>query len=193
MIGISAILLATGAAALLRNVFKTPQQSIINTAKKWIGFKEIRGNQGFQNADFEALMIKFGGFVKGQPWCGYFVTMVLMTSLKGKQKSDVQNVYRKLGDTNNILSLLPQSDSFVLADDPKTGDIVVWNYYQNGEKQWNGHTGIVINVTDNGFDTIEGNTNTDGSSEGYEVVQHHRDFIYEAQNGLVISGYVRLI
>lgn len=44
------------------------------------------------------------------------------------------------------------------------------------------HTGLVIGVGPESFDTIEGNTNDDGSREGYEVCQRirgykHADFI----------------
>jgi CHAP domain len=37
-----------------------------------------------------------------------------------------------------------------------------------------GHTGLVEHVDEAGIHTIEGNSNTDGSREGYEVVRHVR-------------------
>lgn len=38
------------------------------------------------------------------------------------------------------------------------------------------HTGIVIGTRDDSFDTIEGNTNDDGSREGYEVCRRTRGY-----------------
>lgn len=39
------------------------------------------------------------------------------------------------------------------------------------------HTGIVLRAADEVFETIEGNTNDDGSREGYEVCQRFRGYV----------------
>lgn len=43
------------------------------------------------------------------------------------------------------------------------------------EKDWT-HTGIVTGISGNWIDTIEGNTNDEGSREGYEVCARRRNF-----------------
>ncbi|HEX9630832.1 MAG TPA: peptidoglycan-binding protein [Gemmatimonadales bacterium] len=43
------------------------------------------------------------------------------------------------------------------------------------ETDWD-HTGIVLRVRNDGFDTIEGNTNDEGSREGYEVCRRVRGY-----------------
>lgn len=52
---------------------------------------------------------------------------------------------------------------------PQPGDVVIFDY--GGGK---GHTGIVESVDDDKLTTIEGNTNDDGSREGYEVARRQR-------------------
>ncbi len=48
-----------------------------------------------------------------------------------------------------------------------------------------GHTGIVERVEGNVIHTIEGNSNDDGSREGYEVVRHTRVI-----GGLALVGFI---
>ena len=52
---------------------------------------------------------------------------------------------------------------------PQPGDVVIFDY--GGGK---GHTGIIEAVDGDTLTTIEGNTNDDGSREGYEVARRQR-------------------
>lgn len=52
---------------------------------------------------------------------------------------------------------------------PQPGDVVIFDH--GGGK---GHTGIVESVKGDTLTTIEGNTNDDGSREGYEVARRQR-------------------
>ena len=49
-----------------------------------------------------------------------------------------------------------------------------------------GHTGIVEKMDGLVMHTIEGNSNTDGSREGYEVVRHVRNISDKAVEGFII-------
>jgi len=49
-----------------------------------------------------------------------------------------------------------------------------------------GHTGIIEKMEGTLLHTIEGNSNTNGSREGYEVVRHQRHI-----NDKLIAGYVK--
>jgi len=51
----------------------------------------------------------------------------------------------------------------------KPGDIFIMQF-----KHGTGHTGFVVKVENGIVHTIEGNTNDDGSREGYEVAQRKR-------------------
>ena len=65
---------------------------------------------------------------------------------------------------------------------PKPGDIFIMDY---GKGQ--GHTGFVVEVLSNGnLKTIEGNTNDEGSREGYEVC-------YRIRKQSQIKGYIRIL
>jgi hypothetical protein len=64
---------------------------------------------------------------------------------------------------------------------PQAGDIFVMDF-GNGA----GHTGIVEKVLPNGIlQTIEGNTNDDGSRDGYEVCRR-------ARSVTKIKGFLRI-
>jgi CHAP domain len=49
-----------------------------------------------------------------------------------------------------------------------------------------GHTGIVEKIDDAVMHTIEGNSNTNGSREGYEVVRHQRNLSDKALQGFIV-------
>lgn len=48
-----------------------------------------------------------------------------------------------------------------------------------------GHTGIVESIDGTTITTIEGNSNNDGSREGYEVVRHQRNLTDKALQGFI--------
>lgn len=52
---------------------------------------------------------------------------------------------------------------------PQPGDVVIFDYGSG-----KGHTGIIEAVDGDTLTTIEGNTNDDGSREGYEVARRQR-------------------
>lgn len=52
---------------------------------------------------------------------------------------------------------------------PQPGDVVIFDYGGG-----TGHTGIIESVNGSTLTTIEGNTNDDGSREGYEVARRQR-------------------
>ena len=64
---------------------------------------------------------------------------------------------------------------------PASGDIFIMDFGHGL-----GHTGLVERVEDNIIITVEGNSNTDGSRNGYEVVNHSRGI-----NNPLIKGYLR--
>ena len=57
----------------------------------------------------------------------------------------------------------------------KPGDIFLLQS-NNNSSDWI-HTGLIINVNDEVFETIEGNTNADGSENGYGVLRRSRNFM----------------
>jgi len=106
------------------------------------------------------LYLEAAGAELGEPWCAAFVTYLL----------------KECGDDS-----LPESPAAVvnwsrwaeakghIVSDPARGDLF-FLLHADGE----GHMGIVLENMGSAIRTIEGNSNTDGSREGYEVVRHER-------------------
>jgi hypothetical protein len=106
------------------------------------------------------------GLPAGNPWCMAFVYWAVNEAATKMQK---QNPLIKTGHVltqwnNTTLRKLPKVSKAV-----QPGDIFIMSF-GNGT----GHTGIVVSIAGNMVHTIEGNTNDDGSREGYEVAIRSR-------------------
>ena len=85
-------------------------------------------------------------------------------------------------EATKIFSIPPAINSKLKFTNPKPGDIFIMDYGKGL-----GHTGFVVEVLSNGnLKTIEGNTNDEGSSEGYEVC-------YRIRKQSQIKGYIRIL
>lgn len=89
----------------------------------------------------------------------------------------VNEAHKELGSKNNLIrtgGVLKQWNDLPLrfkSTNPKRGGIFIMDYGKGL-----GHTGIVENILPNGqISTIEGNTNDEGSREGYEVARRTRN------------------
>ncbi len=98
------------------------------------------------------------GLKKGYAWCMAFVYWcVLQASLK----SEITNPLKKTG---GVLAQFNACKDFIVKI-PQPGYIFIMDFGHGV-----GHTGFVDKILPNGkIQTIEGNTNDDGSREGYEV------------------------
>lgn len=109
-------------------------------------------------------------------WCAAYVTWCLkQAQYSGKLPKHRASTYYwyVFGKENNILHKTPQRN-----------DLFVWNG-ANG-----GHIGWVIRVNGNRFWTLEGNSNNDGSRNGYKVVEHERTI--ESLKKYPRWGFIRL-
>lgn len=114
---------------------------------------------------------------KDWPWCMGFVQTIIdqATFTIGQKLTDYMpasyscDVVGKYGHDNKnlIRNVELRKDSSVV----KAGDV-----FLNVKKpfDWT-HTGIVIGIEGGWIETIEGNTNDEGSREGYEVCERKRD------------------
>lgn len=162
--------------------------TIIAIAEGYINETEKKGNAGFVDADFEKKMRQVG-FYTGAPWCAFFAKLVY-----GEAYYDVKFLHQAVAKYNSgsaLGTLKAHEDAgvFSVGEEPKPGAIVIW---REG-KGTSGHAGIVVSVDadNNTMTTIEGNTNDDGSREGYEVAKKHRTIRHDFQaNGLNVEGYI---
>jgi hypothetical protein len=137
---------------------------IIEIAKSYIGQEEIRENVSFKDPIFLTKMQSVGWF-KGAPWCAFLAKLVWEEAFKIEDTKGYDLVRRySSGSTIETYHNYKASKEFHASDIPVLGAIVI---YQEGNSTF-GHAGIVVEITDNTHvKNLEGNTNTDGSREGY--------------------------
>ena len=153
---------------------------IVEVAKSYLGQEEIANNGGFKNKEFDKRM-KEVGFSKGQAWCAYFAELVWKEAgedvkpFSASAFKTYQN-YEKAGRKGSIK--------------PEVGALVVWRSVVNNVPQWTGHIGIVTEVLEDSFKTIEGNTNDKGGREGIKVAAKTRTYNWKADKGLRLIGFI---
>jgi hypothetical protein len=64
------------------------------------------------------------------------------------------------------------------------------NYLTTDKKWIAGHAGIVKEINETSFTTIEGNGNQSGGREGIEVASLNRSYSFNNKNGLKLLGFV---
>ena len=129
-------------------------EKLISVAREELGYLEKASNSNLYdkiaNAGYKNFT-KYWQDIKpswqGQPWCAVFVTWCFEKAF-GKENA------RKLLKHYPYTYCPQMANLFTLNANPKAGDIVI--FYYRGQFA---HTGIVIKVNGDYFETIEGNTN----------------------------------
>ncbi|WP_421918998.1 peptidoglycan-binding protein [Marinifilum sp.] len=117
------------------------------------------------------------------PWCMGFVMTILDQAYTTLGDSFINYVpytlsCDKIGEyALKKKKFLRNNDILEAEKQIKPGDIFL-RCSRTNSKDWT-HTGFVVKVEANIIHTIEGNTNNEGSREGYEVSQRQRDLIKE--------------
>ena len=171
----------------------TIHQEIVKTAYIFLGQEEIEGNMGFVDDEFEALM-EATGWEEGQAWCAYFVELVWRYAY-ALQNSFIEARLRELFHAGAVKTFLnfKNKSHFPISRQPLPGAIAIWQTYRNGKPHWTGHAGVVLVGRDATFDTIEGNTNNDGSREGKKSCKKIRTYSFSEKNGLRLLGFINPI
>lgn len=156
---------------------------IIEVAKSYLGQKEIPGNMGFINPEFEKKMDAVG-FQKTYAWCSLFMELVVKEALP-----DFYAAHEKLFSASATTTYKNFDIAGKTTQVPMPGMGVIWRH-GNG---WQGHAGIVVQLNADGtFIAIEGNGNAAGGREGIEVVQkiRHLHAPFSA-SGLNLVGFLK--
>jgi hypothetical protein len=151
----------------------TLEKQTLEVAKTQIGVQEVPkgSNAGY---DIEKYL-KSVGLGKGNSWCMAFVFWCVN---EASIKSGVKNPLLKTGGVLKQWTSRP----LLHVTSPLPGDIFIMDFGQG-----KGHTGFVESVLSGGrITTIEGNTNDDGSREGYEVCRRTRQIS-------ACKGFLRII
>lgn len=115
----------------------------------------------------------------GYPWCAAFATSVVRQA--AQDVGVAMPVKRTLGCDE--IALHAKKNKLFVEEAELASGAVEKRAIEPGSlflvrrtsTDWT-HTGIVVRAGDDAFETIEGNTNDDGSWEGYEVCRRHRDY-----------------
>lgn len=162
---------------------------VVRIAKSIVGQKEISGNAGFQDPDFQKRMIEVG-FKKKEAWCAYTGELVWKEAFG--ENHPLYPLLDQLfsASATKTFSNFEQNENFTTGQVPKKGALAIWRQ----GKGWQGHLAIVIEDTPGPeFKTVEGNTNAAGGREGIEVADKIRQTgePFKAK-GLNLLGFVYL-
>ena len=168
-------------------------EKIKEIALKDIGQEEIRGNKGFKDPKFQERMEE-AGFEEGHSWCLYYCEDVWKQAFP----DSMQPILDKLFSANAVKTWENFWNSdFITSSTPVVGAIAMYIKRVNGQAsfvgntEWKrGHGCIVSSFDDEGFTSIDGNSNDDGSREGYEVVELNKNYDFKVENGLELLGFV---
>lgn len=133
----------------------TDADAILARARMFLFVREVGLNAG----RWVEAMQRIGGTEKGQPWCACYVSMVLGIWYDGAPPLPFTascDVLLEAARANGWLTTSPQpGDVFLHLKSPTDAT----------------HTGFVTTVSAKTFETIEGNTNPEGGSDGYGVFE----------------------
>jgi hypothetical protein len=141
------------------------EERVIADAVATIGVREI----GFTNTGPEVNQyLQFVGLAPGDPWCAAYVCFRIY---KAAHEVGVDiTKWIKSGSAEALY--LNAKQKGLLIDTPQPG-CVFFEYFPAMNRY--AHTGFVRSVSaGNTFSTVEGNSNTDGAREGYEVCSNAR-------------------
>lgn len=142
-----------------------PIEAVLDEAKRYLGVVEIPklSNRGL-TIDY---WLNECGIPLGNPWCAAYATNVLRQALGRGNPVYLTGSVQRMVDWAKTLQPIG-----VWQDKPAVGDLFV--IYFPSMKRF-GHVGFVTSLVDeNTFTTIEGNSNSDGSRDGYGVVSNKR-------------------
>lgn len=168
---------------------------IVEFALRWDGVEEIPGNMGWEKNEFEKMMREVN-WEKGQAWCMFTAKMVWHQVYKQVNKHiDSWILDNFTGSATQTFANCKDSARFTtVAEDPVPGSVVIWRKWHNGEPDWRGHAGILLDpgkgVIRSYFKDIEGNTNVEGKREGKYMMQRRRLNNHGETNGLVVEGFI---
>jgi hypothetical protein len=154
---------------------------LISKAKAYIGQKEISGNAGFIDKEFEN-KLRFIGWQPPMAWCAAFAKRCVY-------EAATMDEWKRIGEHMNMSALGTYNSlkaaGCKISQVPVVGSLAVWQHGSTVQ----GHIGIVSSVQDDtNFTSIEGNTNALGGREGDIVAEKKRKTT--PMGNLTLKGFV---
>jgi len=159
-------------------------------AFKYVGMTELSGNR-FTNDSSLGKMLHAAGQKDGESWCCYFTEGVFKEALPEHFKE-----LDKLFSANCVQTFKNFKDAgFPISTLPIVGSLMIMQRMKEGIPQSTGHAGIPYKLKSSWeFECIEGNSNDEGSANGYEVAhQKDRKTLLHLWNGLKVIGFVDIV
>lgn len=172
-------------------------RKILEVASADYGMRELKGNSGWEDPDFEMAM-RMTGWELGQAWCAYWAEKV-WTQTYSEYNSLMINTLRKLFSANAVATWNAfEASSFETNQSPAPGAVVIWMKMRDGkpdyvgDTKWiRGHAGICRDeYNESWFKTFEGNGNNEGGREGIEVASLQRGYNFDEEVGLKLLGFI---
>ena len=163
---------------------------IVSVAKSYVGQEEVRENVSFKDPNFLAKMKSVGWYI-GAPWCAFLAKLIWEEAFSAADPTALSLVKNySSGSAIETYHNYATSKQFHVSQQPTLGSVVIWEE-GNGPA---GHAGVVVGIIDaNTIQTVEGNTNTDGSREGYITAIKTRKINIPHNAGLNLVGFVHPI
>lgn len=161
-------------------------KKIAAVALSYVGKREVPGNMGFTDQQFEAKM-KAVGFVKSYAWCALFAELVWTESYAGDAHALAKIKALFSASATTTFKNFDIDKSFKTSQTPVVGAVAIWRH-GNG---WQGHAGVVVGISSEAIRTVEGNTNAEGGREGVEVATKLRKLKAPySPTGLNLVGFI---
>ncbi len=162
---------------------------ILEVYPKYLGMKEGKGNT-FTDADILGKLLHAAGQKDGESWCCY-----MQEGLFKEAYPEHFQQLDKLFSANCQQTFKNfQAAGFEVTSLPKVGALCIWVKMLDGEETTKGHAGLVVELVDSWrFKSAEGNSNNEGSREGYEFdILPMRKTIHSITNGLKVKGFINI-
>lgn len=166
------------------------RSKIIEIANSFVGKEEIGQNEGFKDKRFR-LQMEAVGWRPGESWCSYFSELVWRLAYS-HFNSIIASECEKLfsASCTKTYSRFKNNPSWEVSQFCRAGAIAIWQKYRNGNAYWQGHAGVVISTSEDYFVVVEGNSNNNGSRNGYKVAKNNREYNFDVENGLRLIGFI---
>ncbi len=141
----------------------------IRLAKTQVGVIEHGKNNYGKEVEMYQNVGSNGSFNGGQPYCQFFQNYLLITSC-----NNLELKYKMTYDGYTPTNVNNGKNKGIVIIKPKIDDIEIgsWGYVHNSERVC--HVYLIIGKKGNNVITIEGNTNSGGSSDGQGVFHRQR-------------------
>ncbi len=138
---------------------------VLDTAVSQLGVQETP--KGSNDGPQVRAYLGATGLEPGNPWCAAFLAWCMQ---QVEKQQAIEIAWPKTASCDVILSFARRHE--ILFTEPQQGDVFLVLASENDAH----HTGIVLSVTKTKFTTVEGNSNSTGAREGWEVVSNSRPF-----------------